>query len=44
MAGFKQPYLFIKCFFELVENATESFEMLKVVFGEQTVGRIQVYE
>lgn len=30
MAGFKQPYLFIKFFSELVENGTESFEMLKV--------------
>jgi hypothetical protein len=25
-------------------NATESFEMLKVAFGDQTVRRIQVFE
>ena len=31
-------------FFELVENATENMVILKVAFGKQTVGRIQVCE
>jgi hypothetical protein len=31
-------------FLKLVKDATESFEMLKVAFGEQIMGRTQIFK
>jgi hypothetical protein len=34
----------IKFYFKLGKDATETFKMLKACFGEQTMGRTQVFE
>jgi hypothetical protein len=43
MADLQQQYVCIK-FFKLRKNATESSKMLKVGFGEETVGRTQSFQ
>jgi hypothetical protein len=44
MADFKEHCVFIKfCFKGGGENTTETFEILKVVFGDQRVGRTQAF-
>lgn len=44
MADLKQQRLCVTFCFKLEKNATETFEMLKVAFGEQAIGRTQVFE
>jgi hypothetical protein len=44
MTDFKEHCVFIKfCFKGRGENATETFEISKVVFGDQVVGRMQAF-
>jgi hypothetical protein len=42
--GLKEWHICSKFCFKLWKNAIEAFEMLEVAFGEQTVGRTQVFE
>jgi len=44
MADFKEHCVFIKFSFKgRGENATETFEILRVVFGDHVVGRKQAF-
>jgi len=40
----KEQHICIEFCFKLEKNTTEIFEVMKVAFGEQTVGRSQVFE
>jgi hypothetical protein len=42
MGDLKEPRVFIKFHCKLRKNARETFKMLKVAFGEQTMGRTHV--
>ena len=44
MADFLEQRACIKFFFKLGKTATECFEMLKTVFGEQAMGRSQTFQ
>jgi len=43
MADLKEQHVRIMFCFELEDNCTETIKILKVASGEQTVGRIQVF-
>jgi hypothetical protein len=44
MADLKEQHVCIKFCFKPGKNVTETFKMLKVCFGKQTMGRTQVLE
>jgi hypothetical protein len=43
MADLKEQHVRVMFCFELQENFTETIKILKVASGEQTVGRIEVF-
>jgi hypothetical protein len=44
MVDLKERRYYIKFCYKLRKNAAETFEMLEVCFGEQAMGRTQVFE
>ena len=44
LADLKEQHICIEFCFQLGKYATETFEVWKVAFGEQTVGRPQIFE
>jgi hypothetical protein len=43
MADFKEKYVGIKFCFDLGKTVTETFEILKLTFREETMSRTQTY-